>query len=352
MGFKVRTWLAPLGTAAILTAGASCTSSGKQAATPTGKAVAEALTTGANFPDGLIKKGAIPAADADKVSLAQNDPPIKLKPGDSVIMSLDADNPDEDSDPVDATLIQFEDSDSHIEVPRASGDGGSGDAGPSDTDAGSQTGVARLKTRLDLDGSTCDNLCNQEFTIRMFQAVLLKSGKVSKKLNRDFTLDCTEHGDSSKCEKSSSKSDAGTSTKTDSGSSNGKGGSSGGGDASVNSYGGLLSGAYTAFDLAACGCGSAADMAGGAYCANAPFSSSTVTCIKDGINAANASDVSTAASCQTQAINQAAATCMSGCGACTAADLMSAVADCGTLPEVDSCLGAADAGSGAGGGGA
>ena len=44
-------------------------------------------------------------------------------------MSLEVENPDEDEDPVESTLLQFDESDEHIEVTKSTPNGGVDDPG-------------------------------------------------------------------------------------------------------------------------------------------------------------------------------------------------------------------------------
>ena len=88
-----------------------------------------ALTEAVDFENGISRTGAMPAATADSITLIPDTKSLVLVPGDSAEMTMAFENPDEDKDPVDAVLLQFSDSDDHIEVPRMAGDAGAGDAG-------------------------------------------------------------------------------------------------------------------------------------------------------------------------------------------------------------------------------
>src|SRR4051794_15238846 len=97
---KMGTWL---GLAALLCA-AGCSSSGKKSANQgDSKAVAEALSSGIKIEHGKKLAGVIPKTTAEDVDVTQDDAPLTLAPGDDdAIMSLDADNPDEGDDPIEA----------------------------------------------------------------------------------------------------------------------------------------------------------------------------------------------------------------------------------------------------------
>jgi hypothetical protein len=209
-GMKLGTWL---GLAALVCA-AGCSSSGKKTANQgDSKAVSEALTTGITVEHGKKLAGVIPKATADDVEVTQPDEPLTLAPKGDAIMSLDADNPDEDSDPVEAMLMQFEDSDEHFEadVEAGEGDGGTADGG---------TGTKHYQVHFTINDSICKNFCKGSFDGAMVAALKLKKGGVSKHLTRRFKLDCREEG-AETCEKDkdNGKKDAG-----------GGGSSGGGGD--------------------------------------------------------------------------------------------------------------------------
>jgi hypothetical protein len=183
----------------------SCTSSGKQASdSGPSQSLAEALSTGVKFDRGLFKKGPLPNPDsaAQKVKLTAEAATLGLKPGNSSIMSLDVDDPDDSTNPVQATLVQFEDSDSHVQVRLPSnarkGDGGTG-----------QNGVLHIENGFTVSKDICKNLCNRHLSSRLFIAVMLENGNVSQHAERDLDLDCTKDGDAKKC---TSKSGNGSST--------------------------------------------------------------------------------------------------------------------------------------------
>jgi len=350
---KISTWLVALAfTLGMVGCGGGSTNNASgSGAAAVSKAVAEALTNAVSIPNALLKMGALPAASADQVSVTQNDPPLSMQPGGATIMSLDVDNPDESTDPVESSLVQFSDSDSHFEVPR---DSGSGDAGSTKGDAGTPDaqGVAHLMNDLMLDSGVCDNLCNQKFQLKMFQAVVLKSGKVSKHMTRDFELDCTNDGDSKKCAStgSSSKGDAGATSGSggskDAGASTGSAGASGG----VASYAMELGTAFATFDGAACKCGTAPDKAKNpVYCSTAPYTQAEVTCIQDAVTAAGGSS-DTAANCTIGALKTATMACASTC-TCTQAAVEAEIATskCATIPGVASCTGSSGSAGASGG---
>jgi hypothetical protein len=156
----------------------------------TAKVVAASLTSNVRFAEGTVELGDIPATSASSVSLRQEDQVLSLAPNTAQIMALEVENPDEDEDPVTATLMQFEgDDENHIEVPKKTG----GDAGAAD----------EISLMFTVNDDVCAELCNDTFEITMIQAVKLKSDKVSRHLKRTIKLDCSDDGDPDKCEDTS-----------------------------------------------------------------------------------------------------------------------------------------------------
>jgi hypothetical protein len=213
------------------------------------KKVATALTSNVLFADGVVELGELPDQSNDTVSLKQEDQVLSLQPDEAQILALEVDNPDEDTDPVAATLMQFEgDDDHHIEVP-----GGQGDA-----DAGADAGTGGIALKFTVGSDVCSKLCDDTFTITMLQAVRLKKGGVSKHLKRTIHLDCSKKGDHSLCPKSSEPSKpSGSAGKTgstkDAGtSSGGNGGSGSGPSAEATTNAGEFSRALTNANNALC----------------------------------------------------------------------------------------------------
>ncbi|MFI5309211.1 MAG: IPT/TIG domain-containing protein, partial [Polyangiales bacterium] len=156
------------------------------------KSLGEALTTGVMFDHGVVKSGAIPKADpaAQKVHLLAEAAAFAFAPGQSSLMPLDVDNPDQDKNAVMSTLMQFDGSSSHVEVP----------AKASQTDAGvDQQGVLHLELGFTVSSDICKDLCNRRLASRLLFAVALGDGAVSEHVNRDVELDCTMDGDPKKC---------------------------------------------------------------------------------------------------------------------------------------------------------
>jgi hypothetical protein len=231
--------------------------------TPSGesRAVAEALTEGIQFEDGLVRDGNIPEANAT-VMLSQDDDVLQLAPGDTSLMSLGVENPD-DEDPVESVLLQFGEDDQHVEVPADAGDAGTGN---------------QIMLMFGVDDAICDALCNKLFTIEMIQAVLLSSGDVSRHLRRTFELDCRERGDADRCEDDEpSEADASVGR-----SGRGGTGAGGAGGSGTTTYGAELGAAIAPINDAACECAQPGSMPN---CADAPYPSTAVMCLVQAVNA-------------------------------------------------------------------
>ena len=297
-------------------------------------AVAEALTTGVKFKDGLIKSGDIPEADADNVKITvQDDGPLELEPGDSQLMSLAVDNPDQDEDPIEATLIQFDGSSDHVEV-----------AADDLADAGTDS-TAELSTSFTLDDAICDNFCNQEFPLSMVEALKRHGGSVSKHVTRHFTLDCRKKGDAAKCPKDSSKG-GGSAGKDTSTTSKDAGSTENPGADEPDPAAAALGSAFATFDKAHCVTCDTTGREKAAYCDTAPFARDTVQCVEDAVNEnADTSGVTSWANCMAGQLTASSKTCASVCDdiACGTSEFDTASAKCKTLPDdvqaaVDDCM--------------
>jgi hypothetical protein len=299
---NLRTWL---GAAALIPVVACGGDNNGGSSDGDSQAVANALTENIRFRGGVLRRGGIPEPEADTVRLTQDENRVRIRPGQHVLMSLGIDNPEEDDDPAGATLLQFESASDHTEIEP-------GDAG---------TGSGDREVEFDVEDTVCEALCNKSFTVRMFQAVKLRSGKVSRMLNRSIELDCSEDGDEARCDGAPARPDAGR---------GGQGGSGGGGSGSGGSggSGGSTPGqtnVATEFASAVAGvnfeaCGTCAGMPDTPTCAQAPYSPAEVTCIRDAVAADGA--FSAPAMCVQR--NLAAAT--AACSECTSACFENAVA--------------------------
>ena len=197
---------------ALVLAALGCGSSGKKAATEK-ESVAEALTKHVHFAHGLSKPGEIGKADAAarKVKLT-GAAGLHIAPDADSLMSLDADNPDQDKNAAKNVLCQFAGSKSHAEVPvkevLADQSGGAGDDGGTsgDSDAGSggssggnDTDQLHLELTFDVDADICESLCNKRFSAQLVVAIALADGAISAHQLRSVTLDCTHDGDPKQC---------------------------------------------------------------------------------------------------------------------------------------------------------
>jgi hypothetical protein len=258
----------------------------------TAKVVAASLTSNVVFADGTVELGDIPASDSS-ASLRQEDQVLSLAPKTAQILALEVVNPDEEDDPVVATLMQFEgDEEKHVEVPKDSG----GDAGTE----------GEISIAFEVGDEVCAKLCNDTFTITMIQAVKLSSGKISKHLERVIKLDCSEDGDPDLCEKDDKPSSGGKGGTSSGGS--GKGGA--GGSTGPTTIAEEFARALGTNNLALCKCAEFG-MTTGAACASL-VPQPAVACIRDHL--AEAIDSESAPVITTLYDDLVAA--MSSCSAC------------------------------------
>jgi len=146
----------------------------------------QALSEAIAFEGGVSRVGNIPNVTNEGITLIPDDLSLVLTPGDGpTLMSLTADNPNESDDPVDLTLMQFADTDDHIEVERAP------------VAAGED--ATKIELTFSLKDSVCDRLCNTVYAVEMEQTVQLKSGEVGARATRTLTLDCKKRGDRKLC---------------------------------------------------------------------------------------------------------------------------------------------------------
>jgi hypothetical protein len=335
---KLGTWL---GLAALVCA-AGCSSSGKKTANQgDSKAVAEALSAGITIEHGRKLSGVIPKTTAKDVDVTQDDAPLTLAPSGDGLMSLDADNPDEADDPVEAMLLQFEDSSDHFEADvDATGDGGVADGG---------TGTKHYEVHFSVTDGICKNFCKGEFDGVMVQALKLHKGGVSKHVNRHFKLDCRRHGsETCDADKDTGKQDAGSKGNADSG--GGGDNADAGGGSSGSTGGGTNSGvsrylsALKTFSNAGCVCAGSKSMPPYCQADGAGLSKTAVDCVAAALNK-DAAGSNGWAACAASALGTATTSCKtcSG-GVCDASVAASAGDSCGTkLPSAvqnnfDACM--------------
>lgn len=148
--------------------------------------VAAALTERVDFAGGSLQDGDVPAATDSALTLAPLDTALILSPGQSSIMSLDIDHPDDETDPVVATLIQFGSAGKHIEV-------------PTQQRMTVSQGRVQVDNSFSVGGDVCDGLCNKEFTLELTTTGKLQSGAIGKHATLSIRLDCREAGDPDAC---------------------------------------------------------------------------------------------------------------------------------------------------------
>ena len=187
--------LGPFGIVVVALAvfGAACSDSGRTDNVEQ-TSLADALTNGVKFENGVFRRGDIgdPGSEADSVKVASTLKAMSMKPGGAALMSFGVENPDEDSNGAVATLMQFEGSAGHIEVPI--------DDNAREADGGaSGTSSLQVENPWTCEKKICEHLCNRRLFSRLTFAVTLEDGSISEHHVRDVVLDCTKDGDPKAC---------------------------------------------------------------------------------------------------------------------------------------------------------
>jgi hypothetical protein len=137
------------------------------------------------MPDDMPRAGegevTVRTGDGELMATAVGGPLITIRPGQTVTLRLAVDNPQEDRDPVVATLIRFGNTGENLEVPGGLGPDGS------------------VVNTVLVDGDLCEGRCTAFYPLTVFEAVELSSGRLSQPIQREARLDCTAHGDPEAC---------------------------------------------------------------------------------------------------------------------------------------------------------
>jgi hypothetical protein len=149
---------------------------------PTPNAVASRLTEKVSFLGGLLVDDGLPEATDDAVSLVQLGPATLLSPGGSTLLAFDI--TDEEARPVAATLLQFEDEDSHLRGEVAEGGGSSNSVVSND---------------LIVDEDLCVGLCDGILSVNAQVAVELEDGAISEPIDIEIAIDCRGVGTAGMC---------------------------------------------------------------------------------------------------------------------------------------------------------
>jgi hypothetical protein len=170
-----------------------------------GATLTAALMARVHFEDGQLQKETLPRADpaAERVKLSRDSSTLSFAPAEASIMGLDVDNPDQQTNAVEATLVQFADGDGYIKVP-AKNKIKAADTGTAPSDR------LTIENPYTVDADLCDELCNKIYETQCEFAVLLHSGGVSLHQTRNLLVDCTKTGHADKCSPSDKKSAPGT----------------------------------------------------------------------------------------------------------------------------------------------
>lgn len=146
--------------------------------------VAGALTKGVTIPGAMLISGDLPDTTEQALTLIGDDQTVV--PGGTALLPFDADNPDQDSDPIKYALMQFSGSEDHFELliddPEVDG-----------------TKVS-FTVKLKVDAGICEKLCNEVLVAKIETALKLKSGAIGKHDVLTLMLDCTKDGDPDLCE--------------------------------------------------------------------------------------------------------------------------------------------------------
>jgi hypothetical protein len=176
---------------AIVAAAAACKSSdGDEGSNGRRRSLAEALTNGIEFDNGVLRTRPLPASEgAERVRLDPGNETLRLQPDQDSLLSFGLENPDEDGEPVDSILLQFSGSENHIDVPR------------SDDNVSESGGEGSLTVEIafHVKDDICEQLCNRRYTSQIIMAVTLDDGSVSVHVRRTLELDCREEGDPDFC---------------------------------------------------------------------------------------------------------------------------------------------------------
>lgn len=241
-------------------------------------AAAQDLTNALMLVGGEVVSGDIPEADATDVTVMGGGDTLTLVPGEADILPLGVDNPDEDTNPVAAALLQFEGSDDHI---RAEG-----------------TSMGGMVVEMySVSKGACDKLCNKVYKITMYEAVELEDGSVSERAVQTIDLDCTKDGDPKLC--GDGKGGSGGA-----GGAGGAGGSGGGGTSAPvmldpNSAAGMLQNSLMALSNEVCKCQGGTcgpeesiamdlDCIGPVFAEHESMSKAFLECVNDAVQAAAA----------------------------------------------------------------
>jgi len=224
--------------------------------------LAEALTAAVSFEDGTVIDGPLPASTRNDIGITPLEDVVIVSPGAPTrIMALIVDNPDEGSDPVASTLIQFANSRSYVDVEattRRALDASTRDPSVTEPSEPSATEVV-IENGYTVDANVCATLCDKIYATTVTEASVLESGAIGARSTREIAVDCRDAGSRDNCgastddEVSATLVDGEGSTRLPSG---GGGGSAGvGGDGEGGSAGDPAGTAGTAGGLGTAGGG-------------------------------------------------------------------------------------------------
>lgn len=175
--------------------------------------VSTALLGNVGFEDGEVVDGEAKASTTGSVLIEPVFETVIVAPGTSNILAVEVENPDESSDPVASTQIEFQTNKGHVLVnastKRAISQrraGGAADAGTPDMadggvpmEAEGDGTLSLIENAFSVGQDVCDGLCNAFHSIEVHESSVLESGEVGVRSLRQLVLDCRDSGSADKC---------------------------------------------------------------------------------------------------------------------------------------------------------
>lgn len=149
---------------------------------PAPDAVSSRLSESVQFRLGSVIGDGLPAATDDAVSLVELGPATLIQPGGSELLAFEVTDPDGRT--ITATLLQFENEDSHLR-------------GEVEEGGGSSTSV--ISNQLDIDEDLCTGLCDGVLSVNAQVAIELADGAISPAVAIEIAIDCRGKGTEGVC---------------------------------------------------------------------------------------------------------------------------------------------------------
>ena len=165
-------------TSGALTASENCQDAGLSAAEAAAVSLTNALK--ANNPNAETITGQFPG----DITGATDQGSITAGPGETISISTRASSPEDPDDPVVASLVWMEGSNSFISLPSSGADSNENDT---------------LQNSFTVDQSVCDNLCNIVHQVKCYEAAQTASGTITAANLTTVVLECTGAGNPAEC---------------------------------------------------------------------------------------------------------------------------------------------------------